>query len=470
MNSAKSLLDNILTAFNSGTLNLQSARSLAQVSDTFLRGVRARQTTGAADTIWVDSLILDSDLQARAHNIPEQLKLANEAEAVAEPLAKAHPDDPVLQQQLYDATKRVGDATALSSGKENFQSALAEYEDAMKIARSLLAMSDVTGAKVETAEADVIDAHMKIGDIYKIENDYSDALNEYRAGLAACEAGLSRSPQSVVMLENRGKAHNRIAEAYREQKGWNDAEDEYRLAEQDQLALVKQDARDDASKSNQTAINNHKSNLASTYNHWGLLESERGELDLAQSTLRRGMLLQEELVDSDPTNPQWEAFLVPNYQAIARILDGLERREEASEFWQKSLDVRRKLMNREPKNVIQIREFATAAKALGEDSAGQDQLDAFRDAVRAWKRIVDRRDPPDFAKGHYDDLLRFAHAFEAAQHWRDASAAYLVAVKMANLNLESDPSDETWRAKADLARKGADDATTALRQPAGAPN
>jgi len=127
-------------------------------------------------------------------------------------------------------------------------------------------------------------------------------------------------------------------------------------------------------------------------------------------------------------------------------------------------------MNREPKNVIQIREFATAAKALGEDSAGQDQLDAFRDAVRAWKRIVDRRDPPGFAKGHYDDLLRFAHAFEAAQHWRDASAAYLVALKMANLNLESDPSDETWRAKADLARKGADDATTALRQPAGAPN
>jgi len=455
MTSAKTMLDQVLHALDEGTLSLEGARSLAGVSENFLRDLRKTQTTHAADPLWIDSLNLESDLHERAGDFPKELELASEAKATAKPLAEASPKDSALQQKLYDSTIRVGNAVALARAeKEYLTRALAEYQEAIKIAEALAALKDG-----ETASADVIDAHMKIGDIHELQKDIPGALAEYRAGLSTCEAGLNKFPQSLSMLRNRAKAHLRIAEAQRQQKAWDEAEAEYKLAEQDLAALVKGDPNDPTLKSN----------LASTYNHWGFLARDKGDLNTGLAKLRQGIAIQEDLIESDPSNPQWQAFAAPNYQATARILEKLDRPIEALEYYQKAFDARRELAVRNPNDVNRLQDFTAAAKALGERSVGLAQIDAYREALRTWKRITDKKAPPAAAKQHYDDVIAMAQVFDAAKDWRDSRTAYLVAGKMAQMNLASAPTDAGWLEKAERARKGAEDAAAALNPPAATP-
>ncbi len=135
MDSAAAMLRNVLAAYGSGTLNLDGAKSLASVSEDFLRELRKGQTTHAADPVWIDALNLESDLQANAQDTAKQLSLAEEAKEVAEPLAAANPNDAGLKQKLYDSLIRYGNALAMfpsESGK--LQEALTTYEEAIKVA------------------------------------------------------------------------------------------------------------------------------------------------------------------------------------------------------------------------------------------------------------------------------------------------------------------------------------------------
>jgi tetratricopeptide (TPR) repeat protein len=185
--------------------------------------------------------------------------------------------------------------------------------------------------------------------------------------------------------------------------------------------------------------------------------------------LQQGVALQEDLIRSDPTNPQWKSFAAPNYDVIAVTLETLDRPTEALEYFQKSFDVRKELVMQEPDNIGRLQQFSAAANALGKRSSGLPRIEAYRDAVEAWKRVTDQSTPPASVGNAYDNLIAFAQAFDAAADWRDARTAYLVAIKMAQLNLANNSADATWRDKADQARKGAEAAAAALESKSAAP-
>ena len=64
MTSAKSLLENVLNAYNDTSLDLAGARSLATISGQFLDSVRQSSKTSAADLLWGQSLNDEADLYA----------------------------------------------------------------------------------------------------------------------------------------------------------------------------------------------------------------------------------------------------------------------------------------------------------------------------------------------------------------------------------------------------------------------
>ena len=68
----------------------------------------------------------------------------------------------------------------------------------------------------------------------------------------------------------------------------------------------------------------------------------------------------------------------------------------------------------------------------------------------------------DVAANQYDVVLGFAHVFDAKRDWPDAQAAYRVAMKVAVLNYVNDPSDTSWRDKAEIAQSAS---VEAGRQP-----
>ena len=109
-------------------------------------------------------------------------------------------------QLLFDASIRAGNALWALPGRR--QEAMQEYDDAVQIATTIASSSGDKG------DIDVIDAHLKIGDVYKDSDakQHQQALAEYQSGLKTCEAALSKRPDDFDLLRNKGKAFYRIAE------------------------------------------------------------------------------------------------------------------------------------------------------------------------------------------------------------------------------------------------------------------
>jgi tetratricopeptide (TPR) repeat protein len=451
MKSAKSLLEDVLTAYTDKSLDLAGARSLAAISGQFLDNVRQSSKTSAADLLWGQSLDDEADLYAILGNNVQSLAVAKRAKDVAQSLTQSNPGAQEPLQLLYDASMRVGNALVALGGAHK-QDALKEYNAAIGIAEKIVSLSGDEGG-----DDDVIDARMKIGDVYK-DNElkqYSEARTEYQSGLATCLAALAKHPQSFNLLRDKGKAFYRVAELLRTEKtaGTSDeARAFYRDASEVQNGLVSRNAKE-ALAAQKAPDSNLKSNLAASYTHWGLLEQEAGNLELALEKLRQGVALDEELTRNEPGNPQWQEFLTPNYLYLAQTLEGLKRPDEALATYRKLNDARRTLAYRTPGRSMPQKDLAEAARLLGDRSAGLAQIEAYREAVRSWNRLVEDPRNADTAADQYDVVLGFARTFDAKKDWPDAQSAYRVAMKIAVLNYVKDPSATSWRDKAEEAER-----------------
>ena len=169
--------------------------------------------------------------------------------------------------------------------------------------------------------------------------------------------------------------------------------------------------------------------------------------------MRQGVALDEELTRNEPGNPQWQEFLTPNYLYLAETLEGLKRPDEALTYYRKLDDARRMLAYRAAGRAKPQKEFAEAAKLLGDRSKGLAQIEAYREAVRMWNRLVEDPRIADAAADQYDVVLGFARVFDAKKDWPDAQAAYRVTMKIAVLNYVKDPSATSWRDKAEEAER-----------------
>ena len=451
MKSAKSLLENVLKAYNDTSLDLAGARSLATISGQFLDSVRQSSKTSAADLLWGQSLNDEADLYAILGNNTQSLAAAQRAKAVGQSLMESNSSAKDGMQLLFDASIRVGNAL-VASGRAHNQDALKEYNDAVGIAEKIVSLSGDEGG-----DDDVIDARMKIGDVYK-DNElkqYSEARSEYQSGLATCLAALAKHQQSFNLLRAKGKAFYRIAELLRTEKtaGTSDeARAFYRDASEVQNGLVSRNAQE-AVATQSEPDSSLKSNLAATYTHWGLLEQEAGNLELALDKLRQGVALDEELTRNEPGNAQWQEFLTPNYLYLAQTLEGLKRPDEALTYYRKLNDARRTLAYRAPGRSKPQKDWADAARLLGDRSTGLAQIEAYREAVRSWNRLVEDPRNADAAADQYDVVLGFARTFDAKKDWPDAQSAYRVAMKIAVLNYVKDPSATSWRDKAEDAER-----------------
>ncbi len=446
MTSAKTLLEDVLQAYTDRSLDLAGARSLAAISAQFLDNVRQSSKTSAADLLWGQSLNDEADLYAILGNNVQSLAVAKQAKDVAQSLTQSHSSAQEGMQLLFDASIRAGNALWALPGRR--QEAVQEYDDAVRIATTIASSSGDKG------DLDVIDAHLKIGDVYKDGDvkQHQQALAEYQSGLKTCETALSQRPDDFALLRNKGKAFYRIADLLRADNALADARAYYQKALDVQNGLVLRNAQE-AVAARKAPDSSLKSNLAATYTHWGQLEQGAQNLELALEKLRQGVALDEELTKNEPGNPQWQEFLTPNYLYLAQALEDLKRPEEALTYYRKLNDARRTIAYRTPGQSKPQKDLAEAAKLLGDRSTGLAQIEAYREAVRSWNRLVEDPRNANVTTDQYDVVLGFARVFDAKKDWPDAQSAYRAAMKIAVVNYVKDPSVTSWRDKAEEAER-----------------
>jgi tetratricopeptide (TPR) repeat protein len=453
MKSAKTLLEDVLHAYNDKNLDVAGAESLAAISGQFLANVRASRRTSAADLLWAQALNVDADLEATLNKDAESLTLAKQAKEAAAIVAQSNPNTREPLQALYDAQIRMGNALYGLRGKHKVE-ALNEFNDAIGVATKIDSlMGDDKG------KDDVIDAHMKIGDIYKDKElqQFGDARTEYVSGLTICLTALAASPDSFILLRDKGKAFFRIADLLRNEDptgALNEARTFYGQASEVQQALVTRNAQE-AVASLKAPDSSLKSNLAATYINWGLLEKTGGDLKVALEKMQQGVALDEQLAESEPGNPLWQGYVTPNYLPIAQILDQLNRPEDALAYYQKYYEATRTIAYRAhgPGRAKAMKDFAEAAKLLGDHSTGLARIDAYRSTMRIYGRMIDDPSVASVAAEQFELVSSFARGFDENNDWPDAQAAHRVAMKIAVFNYVKNPEEKAWREKAEAAER-----------------
>ncbi len=99
------------------------------------------------------------------------------------------------------------------------------------------------------------------------------------------------------------------------------------------------------------------------------------------------------------------------------------------------------------------KEFAEAAKLLGDHSTGLAQIDAYRPAMRVYGRMIDDPKAANLAADQFDLVSALARQFDDKKDWPDAQAAHRVAMKIAVFNYVKNPEDTSWRDKAEAAER-----------------
>lgn len=439
MLTAKTLLEGVLSAYNTRSLDFVGADALATISGQFLERVRDSAKTSAADLLWAQALNVDSDLQATLNKNEEALALARKAKEVALSLTQADPNAQEPLQVLYDASIRVGNALA-ALGFAHYSDALGEYEAAEAVGKKITSLGND-----ETGESDLIDVNLKIGDLFSVERKYSEARERYLAALAAADAAISKHNNNVNLLGDKARVLFRVGDLLRREKVFEEARTAFGAAAEVQQSLILQDPQNFSLKSN----------LAATYARWGTLERDAGYLDIALAKLEQAAALDQELISTQPGNPRLEDYVAPVYASIAEILSQLNRPNDALQYFQQYFKARRALAFPGTGSARARSNFADAAKLLGDHSAGLARIDAYRTATRTWSELVNDPGAADAVAKRYDAVLEIARVFEATKDWPDSQYAYLLASRMAHFNFAKDPSNTSWREKAEAAEKAA---------------
>jgi tetratricopeptide (TPR) repeat protein len=142
-----------------------------------------------------------------------------------------------------------------------------------------------------------------------------------------------------------------------------------------------------------------------------------------------------------------------NYLSIAEILEQLNRPQDALVYYRKLFDARRMLSFRVegPGRPKAQKEFAEAARLLGDRSTGLAQIDAYREAVRVYSQMIDDPRAANLAADQFDLVSTLARRFNDKKDWPDAETAHRVAMKIALFNYVRNPEDTFWRDKTEAA-------------------
>src|SRR5262249_22085823 len=106
------------------------------------------------------------------------------------------------------------------------------------------------------------------------------------------------------------------------------------------------------------------SNLAYFHRGNGAVFEARRDLDKAMEEYRVAITLREELIEKDPFNALWLAYVAPDYANLGRVLLSSGQPAAAIDQYQKEVDVRRRLAAKDDSNLGWQRRYAESQERL----------------------------------------------------------------------------------------------------------
>ena len=397
-------------------------------------------------------------------------------QAIAEALARAHPDVRDVDKQLLTSERAIGDVLMQQGSSA---AALVSYRASLEIATRVVALAP---GDTEAGRQLAV-THGRIGDVLEARGELAGALAEfslYRNSVAA----LAGSSADQNLQRSLAIAHERVGGVLRAQGDLVAARFELEAAKTVTEVLLERTPTDaslqrDLMVSDITLgelIAQQGDGLAALVSYRAALALSEAlsqqdptnadaRRDLAISHLKIGELLEEQhddalveyrsslaimatLATKDPTNTGLARDVAVGHMAVARMLAGSDARGALAEYHQ-GLDILEGLATREPSNTILQGDLIAGHLGIGQVLAKGDRAMALIEFGASLAFATERSagDPTDLGARRMVEVIhnKIGDLHMRAKDSAAALAAYRASKEIAVVLADQDPSNGSWQ-------------------------
>jgi tetratricopeptide (TPR) repeat protein len=352
--------------------------------------------------------------------------LVSKALEYLDSLAKEAGDDPVLQNELAMAYRKVGDVqcgTVITSPNlGDMAGALKSYHAAAAIGEALIAAypKDIAARRELATTYDAIGVLLGEGG-----GDPSGQLESYRKALALREALVASAPEDIILRQNLAVSEFRIGQALRNFGDVTGALEHYR----------KSQATYDAISQAESTINRLRA-MAAIYGSIGAALAEAGDTTGALESLQQALEARKKLAE-DPSNAVAQRDLAAAHVRIGDILGHPDWRNVgdlrgAEKSYRDALAIQEKLIAADQTNAVARRDLMLSHQKLGSifASAGNraGALQRYRTALTLGEELVRQQPVSATARSRLD--------------W---SWSHLYIANVLSLNGDTAPAEDSFR-------------------------
>jgi tetratricopeptide (TPR) repeat protein len=299
------------------------------------------------------------DIAAERSDLAASLATYQEAEAIADRLAKSDPGNADWQHDLAASYNRVGDVQV---ARGNLQAALASYQAGFAIAERLA--KSVAGNA--DWERDRLVSYLKVGDVQVRQGNLQAALVSYQAGFAIAERLAKSDPGNAAWQRDLSDSYLRVGDVQVPQGNSQAALASYQAG----FAIAERLAKSDPGN----AV--WQRNLSVSYSKVGDVQVARGDSQAALASYQAGFAIAERLAKSDPGNAVWQRDLSFTYGKLGSAYRAAKQPPEARKAFASARAVIAPLIEKFPGQSQWRQDFTWYAQQIEElDAIGWIDLD-----------------------------------------------------------------------------------------------
>ena len=482
VNSAQALLKQVGDSFGYGSISVKGARDLLKTADTIVEQVdvpwsiieigRLKLNLLPARTLEIAglkiSLLLRKyDLIYTLGDYDEAYSIGKRAKEVVETLPRSEQEDPQGVVLAYAISWRMADALAdQGNDPDTLARGLEEFRRAEGLARKLVEMTPEDGWR----QRNIMFVLQKIGDISQMKEEYDDAIANYNQAIKIAEKLVRRPSAPSVWKRDLGNCHSRLGQVFALKKDFKPAFDQLSAALVIRTELADADRDDDVAQSN----------LGRSHIEFARLFEQQNKLDKVLGEYRAAELIREKLVKKDPSNAARLSQLAPVYMYVGDVLRKQWKWEDALQEYNRALNIRQDLATRDPRNLERQDVLAASRHAFADmltlQNRFEEALQNYEDAALALEDLADNaaKDRPkkaaDYRGRAFDARVKMGDIFVSKDNHDTGLGEYrnALALALAQQLADQDGNDASWQTKLASVHEKIGDQLALKQDPGGA--
>ena len=435
LTSARSMLDAVLATLNMGRLTVQGAKDLLSTADQIAHEAAQERAGPDVTKLQIDLALRGSDIRVLTGEWADALKRAETASGEADRLAVQEPDNLEWQYLKFEGMQRAATAQVNlhNLDKRTAEQGLTELYKAEKIIQRVIA-----GAPRPDRRQRLIYVRNQIFDFLTIKGDREGALAEGQETLTIIDKLIEKEPQSLQWQRERANTKERLGSLYL-------AKNQFGPALENQNAALEIRMKLEEGSHDYSLV----ANVATSHDKIGDFWEAQKQHEKAIVEYEKSLQIRKELVDEDPGNATWQNYLAVSCRHAGDVNAVLGQLDKARENYRNLVATRRLMAVRDPSDMARQRAWEDGISVLAKFETAQQQyataIEAYRTLVPVQIKLV-KDNPKDAVRRQalFDTYVRIGDGLVSQKDGPAARKEYDTALDLAKDGIAVFANSAAW--------------------------